>query len=99
MSGRRTAPTRLRVLPSRQAPAVARAWTQDRLATGRAPAPLSEDAVLVVSELVTNAVRAGARSCSVELQLDAEAIDIVVFDDAPGSPRFAAADDLAEHGR
>jgi len=60
---------------------------------------VSDDAVLVVSELVTNAVRAGARTCSVELQLAAQAIDIVVFDDAPGTPHLAPADQLAEHGR
>jgi sigma-B regulation protein RsbQ len=63
------------------------------------PAPASDDAVLVVSELVTNAVRAGAETCSVELQLAAESIGIVVFDDAPGSPHLAPADQLAEHGR
>jgi sigma-B regulation protein RsbQ len=60
---------------------------------------VSDDAVLVVSELVTNAVRAGARHCSVELQLAADAIEIVVFDDAPGSPHLMAPDELADHGR
>jgi hypothetical protein len=74
---------------------------QQRLAGAlfRPGVTVPDDAVLVVSELVTNSMRAGARRCSVELQLSADAVELVVFDDAPGDPRLGAPDESSDHGR
>jgi anti-sigma regulatory factor (Ser/Thr protein kinase) len=58
------------------------------------------DAVeLIASELVTNAVVAGAKTVRVELFRDTASFRLEVHDDAPGVPelREAALDD--EHGR
>ena len=44
-------------------------------------------AVVVVSELVTNAVRAGCAAIAVSLQLHRDHLRVAVFDDAPGRPK------------
>jgi anti-sigma regulatory factor (Ser/Thr protein kinase) len=84
------------------APASARTFV-----TGELEAALSDDqeawaadVVLVVSELVTNSVRAGARSIDVDLRADDARIDVKVVDDAPGwpTPRTAAQEDLNGRG-
>lgn len=58
------------------------------------------DVVLVVSELVTNSVRAGASTIDVDLRADEHRIDVKVADDAPGwpTPRTASLDDLDGRG-
>jgi hypothetical protein len=43
--------------------------------------------VVVVSELVTNAVRAGCAAIGISLQLHRDHLRAVVFDDAPGRPK------------
>ncbi len=45
------------------------------------------DAELVVSELLTNAVRAGCHAARLELVLHRDLVRISVADDAPGTPR------------
>jgi anti-sigma regulatory factor (Ser/Thr protein kinase) len=59
-----------------------------------------DDVVLVVSELVTNGVRAGASAIDVDLEASADRIELHVTDDAPGwpEPRHAEPDDLAGRG-
>lgn len=54
---------------------------------------------LIASELVTNAVVAGASEVRVELSRHATAIRIVVHDDAPGLPEARQAELTDEHGR
>jgi anti-sigma regulatory factor (Ser/Thr protein kinase) len=56
--------------------------------------------VVVVSELVTNAVRAGCAALAVSLQLHRDHLRVVVFDDAPGrpKPRTAGAGDVRGWG-
>lgn len=58
------------------------------------------DVTLVVSELVTNSVRAGAELIEVHVRTDARQIEVRVDDDAPGwpTPREADLDDLDGRG-
>jgi anti-sigma regulatory factor (Ser/Thr protein kinase) len=60
---------------------------------------LSDDLMLIVSELVTNAVRHGAPPVRVEVRLDDRSVTVTVTDadPAPPQPRVAAPD--AEGGR
>ena len=64
------------------------------------PPPEPEDLVLVASELVTNAVRAGATTIGVELVAAADRVELRVTDDATGWPtmRHADWDDLSGRG-
>jgi anti-sigma regulatory factor (Ser/Thr protein kinase) len=81
----------------------ARTWVHEELAE-RLPTQASqdvvEDAVLVVSELLTNAIRAGCDLVTVGLALDADSVRLGVSDDAPGYPvlRAVTAKDNAGRG-
>ncbi len=57
--------------------------------------PLCDDVVLVVSELVANSVRAGAREIEVALRVQPGRLVLQVADDADGwpAPRSASVDD------
>ncbi|MFL6157032.1 MAG: ATP-binding protein [Marmoricola sp.] len=85
-----------------RAPSGARSFVLGQLESALAghPETWSGDIVLVVSELVTNAVRAGAAHIDVDLRSDSRRIDLRVVDDAPGwpTPRTAAHDDLDGRG-
>ena len=85
-----------------KAPAGARSFVIGQLesALGGQAEAWSGDVVLVVSELVTNSVRAGAGRIDVDLRADARRVDLKVADDAPGwpTPRSAALDDLDGRG-
>jgi anti-sigma regulatory factor (Ser/Thr protein kinase) len=67
----------------------------DRLGLGE----VVDDLLLVVSELVTNAVRHGAPPVRLELLADADVVRVAVGDGHPGLPRPRAVDDDAEGGR
>ena len=58
-----------------------------------------DDLLLVVSELVTNAVRHGAPPVRLEVLADADAVHVAVGDGDPGLPRPREADAEAEGGR
>jgi anti-sigma regulatory factor (Ser/Thr protein kinase) len=58
-----------------------------------------DDLLLVVSELVTNAVRHGAPPVRLELLADADVVRVAVGDGDSGLPRPRAVDDDAEGGR
>jgi hypothetical protein len=60
---------------------------------------LAGDAAIVVSELVTNAIRAGAATIRLEVGRSGDAFRIAVADDAAGVPILAEADPTAEGGR
>ena len=84
------------------APSAARRWTADCLRSHLDKRPTSltfpdliDDAVLCVSELVTNAVHAGCTELRIELSFLEERLRIGVVDDAPGrpAPRTAGPDD------
>lgn len=70
----------------------------DRLAPVSRP-PVIDDAVLVVSELVTNGLRAGASSVGVLVRLHRGELEIAVTDDAAGNPQLQRADPRDSHGR
>lgn len=83
------------------APAAARAFTLAELrAAGPHVVAVCDDAVLVVSELVTNAVRAGGGSVALSLALHPDHLRIRVSDDGDGwpVPRHARPDDPGGRG-
>lgn len=79
-----------------RAPALARAFVTAEITD----AHLLSDVVLVVSELVTNAVRAGSTRVDVILETDATGLELTVEDDAAGvpRPREATAESLGGRG-
>jgi anti-sigma regulatory factor (Ser/Thr protein kinase) len=86
--------------PHPRAAAQARAAATDFLEQEAAPRGTNrEDALLIVSELVTNAVKAGAHRVSIELRLKGRALTIQVEDDAHGWPAAQHPGDDAESGR
>ena len=81
-----------------QGPAQARRAVADcaaRLGFGE----VVDDLLLVVSELVTNAVRHGAPPVRLEVLADADVVHVAVGDSDPGLPSPREADDEAEGGR
>jgi anti-sigma regulatory factor (Ser/Thr protein kinase) len=62
-------------------------------------ATVLDDTLLVVSELVTNAVRAGCSSADLSIEIDVEGVRVGVTDDGPGLPVVRLADPEDEHGR
>jgi anti-sigma regulatory factor (Ser/Thr protein kinase) len=81
----------------------ARSWTNAHLTSlltdARTRRQLIADAVLVVSELVTNAVTAGATGYTVLLQTTPRTLTITVTDDAPGEPTLLRPEPTSTHGR
>jgi anti-sigma regulatory factor (Ser/Thr protein kinase) len=73
-----------------QTPGRARAWALDRIRAGMPGAGemLLDDAALVISELITNALRAGGSSVTVSLQVRAGRLRVTVTDRAAGRPRL-----------
>ncbi len=60
---------------------------------------LTDDALIVVSELVTNAVRHARSSCEVRLTLDTAAVRISVLDSGAGTPDPRPFNDSMPNGR
>jgi anti-sigma regulatory factor (Ser/Thr protein kinase) len=80
----------------------ARNWVHEELAERlpvQASSEVVEDAVLVVSELLTNAIRAGCDFVTVGLALDSKGVRLGVRDDAPGFPVLKAAKPNDNAGR
>ena len=75
---------RLTLADGLQAPAHARAWTAARLPP--LPSHVVEDALLLVSELVTNAVRHGRPAIEITLSATTERVRIGVRDGGEGLP-------------
>lgn len=72
----------------------------DRLPAGRPGDELRESAYLIVSELVANAVAAGAcGEVEVVVSVSGDAVEVAVTDTAPGAPARADAEAEAERGR
>jgi anti-sigma regulatory factor (Ser/Thr protein kinase) len=83
-------------------PGLARTWAAEQLtaaSTRPTPPTIVDDAVLVVSELVTNALRAGF-SCAVTIEVGVDALRVGVVDDGPGLPvvHIAQPDDVSGRG-
>jgi two-component sensor histidine kinase len=84
-------------------PLLARRFTADRvrqvLRVDPAARALVDDAGLMVSELVTNAVNASATTITVRLDIHRDHARIAVTDDAPGSPMLRIPSPNATGGR
>ncbi len=61
--------------------------------------PLTDELQLVVSELVTNAIRYADPPVDVEIEAGADAVTVAVCDGSPGRPRAKSPDLDAEGGR
>lgn len=85
-----------------RAPAAARRFVSTTLPELVSPLPdtLRDDAELVVSELVTNAVRSGSAVAAVELERKGRRISIAVRDESDGwpEPRQAGIHDVRGRG-
>jgi anti-sigma regulatory factor (Ser/Thr protein kinase) len=79
---------RLTLAESLQAPAHARAWTALQLPP--LPTHIVEDALLLVSELVTNAVRHGRPDIVISLAITADRIRVEVRDGGDSLPMLPA---------
>ena len=91
---------RTRLAGDPRAPHAARSYVARHLTTGALPHGVRlDDVVLVASELVTNAVRAGAEWVHLSLRTSRQRLDLVIEDDAPGLPAPTTADDDAVSGR
>lgn len=90
---------RVSLSPTLRAPAEARRFVTDQRRASTV-GPSADDLSLVVSELVTNAVTAGASAVDVEVLASGGAFELRVHDDAAGWPqaRDAAADSLGGRG-
>ncbi|MFH8691186.1 ATP-binding protein [Streptomyces anulatus] len=84
------------VSPTRSATIVAGAReTAREFLEGRVPTIAAEAAdtvVLVVSELVTNALRHGGGTCTLELATHPDSITVAVHDSSPQAPRMRTPD-------
>jgi anti-sigma regulatory factor (Ser/Thr protein kinase) len=91
--GARGAPIYSAAVPSlecpadRTAPSKARRFVADTLHSWGIAGPTSADAVLLVSELVTNALLHARSAPTVELSRDGDRVRIGVRDDSPVVPR------------
>lgn len=89
-----------RLAGNSRAPGRARAYVARHLAAVTAPDGVAvDDVVLIASELVTNAVRAGASRIDLTLRVTRRRLDLLVEDDAGGLPVLATADEGAIGGR
>jgi anti-sigma regulatory factor (Ser/Thr protein kinase) len=72
------------------APMQARSWAAGWLSTALDGLPyrlgLLDDTALVVTELITNALKAGSSKIAVSLRLDADTATVAATDDTPGIP-------------
>ncbi|MFF8358774.1 ATP-binding protein [Streptomyces chartreusis] len=83
---------------SGHAPAVARAITARWLALYGVPPDAAPDAVLIVSELVTNSVRHTTGPCTLTLTMRETVVDIAVTDTSAQLPTMRANSGADENG-
>lgn len=93
-----TAPAELLLPASTQAPAAARAFLR-RSGCPEHALDLLDDALLLVSELVTNSVLHGGPPIVLQVECDSEALRVRVRDGSPALPRPRVAGVDAEGGR
>jgi anti-sigma regulatory factor (Ser/Thr protein kinase) len=58
-----------------------------------------DDAAVIISELVTNAIVAGTQVCTVTVELHRDHVYLAVGDDAPGQPTLGHPTEHDVHGR
>jgi anti-sigma regulatory factor (Ser/Thr protein kinase) len=78
---------------------LARSWAEGWLIASGVPGASVEEALLVISELVTNAVRQGDGPVRVGLGLAEDALEVEVFDAGHRMPELAAYDPECTAGR
>jgi len=84
----------LRLPPSPNAASQARKFISDFCAAAQLPPAICEDAALLVSELVTNAVIHGRTTATVEVHRPADTLRVTVRDDNPQLPAVGDSPDL-----
>lgn len=89
----------MRLTASSSAPGQARAFTASTLDEWRVPQELLHDALVVVSELVSNAVQHGAGDAVLELVRQEDRLLLRVGDDHAASPQQQAHDPSSSRGR
>ncbi len=86
-----------------RAPAAGRQFCIEQLHAALTDLPgrdqLVDDATLIVSELLTNSVRARSRVARLSLALHRDVLRVIVDDDAPGQPRVRAVESAETTGR
>jgi anti-sigma regulatory factor (Ser/Thr protein kinase) len=91
---------KITLTPDPQAPREARSFVSTQLAGSPLPDDVTlADIALIASELVTNAVLAGAAFLELTLTVSRRQLDLIVEDDARGWPVAAPASDDATRGR
>lgn len=80
------------------APSAAREWARRSGCREHAP-ELLDDALLLISELVTNAVLHGGPPIGLAIDCDGEGLRVRVRDGSTAAPQRGPADDDAERGR
>ncbi len=89
-----------RLAADASAPGAARAFVAAQLDPSTQPKDVTvDDVVLVTSELVTNAVKAGGTTLEVELRSTPQRVELVVTDDGAGWPAPADATETDTTGR
>lgn len=87
----------------RLSPASGRSFCAEQLRAALTDAPGREelifDATVIVSELLTNSVRAGSRVTRLSLSLHREVLRLMVDDDAPGRPALRTSEENDVTGR
>jgi anti-sigma regulatory factor (Ser/Thr protein kinase) len=85
------------------APGQARGFCTDQVTSvlghGSVAQVVIDDVNLVVSELVTNAVRAGCSEVGLDLEVHRDRVRLTVADQAPGIPELQHPAPSDEHGR
>jgi anti-sigma regulatory factor (Ser/Thr protein kinase) len=87
-----------RFLPALTSPAQARRFVRQSCPPSTAPEVL-DTAVLLTSELVTNAVVHARSAVTVAVAISAATVQVAVTDDGEGVPVLDPATDVAERGR
>jgi anti-sigma regulatory factor (Ser/Thr protein kinase) len=85
--------------PTASAPGQARQFAYEQLERDLAGSVALDDSVLVVTELLTNAINAGATRIDLGLELHTDHVLLSVTDDAPGKPEVQPLAPFATHGR
>jgi anti-sigma regulatory factor (Ser/Thr protein kinase) len=68
-------------------------------ADAQVPGAVAETALLLVSEVVTNAIRHGDESPVLDVEVVPDRLRVSVSDSAAGVPQLQRQDDMSEHGR
>ena len=91
---------KLDLVADMQAPSAARSFVAAHLAGWKTPLEIATaDVTLIASELVTNALRAGAGKLALTLSMTRHRVDLTVEDDAAGWPTPRSVTDLDTRGR